>query len=72
MKPIVQMISEKSNTIMGYEKYQVQNAVDTLKRAKEIEQDPAFMKAVQAEAERQKQALQSITRENGYHQPKHI
>ena len=72
MKPIVQMISEKSNTIMGYDKYRVQNAVDTLKRAKEIEQDPAFMKAVQAEAERQKQALQSITRESVYHQPKHI
>jgi len=72
MKPIAQMISEKSNTIMGYDKYQVQNAVETLKRAKEIEQDPAFMKAVQVEAERQKQALKDITRESGYYQPKHV
>ena len=72
LQPIAKMISEKSNTIMGYDKYQVRNAVDTLKRANEIKQDPAFMKAVEVEAERQKQALAGITRSSGYHQPKGV
>ena len=72
LKSINSMIGEKSNTIMGYDKYQVQSAVDTLKRASEIKQDPAFMKAVEVEAERQKQALAGITRSSGYHQPKGV
>ena len=70
LKPIAKMISEKSDTIMGYDKYSVKNAVETLQRAREIEGDPAFMNAVQAEAERQKDALSIIANKKGYFQPK--
>lgn len=59
--PLAKISTIMSNTIKGYDKYEVKNAVETLQRAKEIEADPAFMNAVQEEAERQKSALSSIT-----------
>lgn len=46
---------------MGYDRYQVEDAVRTLQRAKEIQQDPSFMRAVKVEAKRQVEALKSVS-----------
>ena len=62
LKSVTSMIDNKRNTIMGFDRYLIEDGVRTLQRAKEIENDPAMMKACQVEAERQKEALNSITR----------
>lgn len=49
--------------VKGYDHYEVKSAVDTLKRAEEIKNDPAFMSAVEEEARRQADALRSIAKE---------
>jgi hypothetical protein len=60
VKPISSMMNVDSDKIMGYDKYLVKNAVETLQRAKEINNDPGFMKAVEVEAQRQVDALRGI------------
>jgi hypothetical protein len=62
LKSIASMVDSKRNTIMGFDRYLVEDGVKTLQRAREIEGDPAMMKAVQFEAGRQKEALSSITK----------
>lgn len=42
------------------EEWEVRNAVDTLKRAEEIRNDPKMMKKVKAEANKQKKALEKV------------
>ena len=43
-------------------KYRAQDALHTLKRAHEIQQDPALMKHVQIHAEKERQALKKFAR----------
>ena len=45
--------SEKPKKIGGYDRWEVTNAVDTLKRAKEIEANPKFLKVVLGEMDRE-------------------
>jgi len=45
--------SERPKKIDGYDRWEVTNAVDTLKRAKEIEANPKFLKVVLDEMDRE-------------------
>jgi hypothetical protein len=63
--PISNILNNKKNLIMGYDRYQVEEGVRTLQRAKEIEGDPAFLRAIQLEADRQIGALNSIAKKGG-------
>ncbi len=60
LTPISEMIDNKKNTIMGYDRYLVEEGVRTLQKAKEINADPQFHKAIQSEANRQVEALKGI------------
>ena len=71
IKSISSMIEQNKDTILGFDKWKVQDAVNTLQRAKEINDDPAFMKAVGVEAERQKQALSGIANSSGTRNRRH-
>jgi hypothetical protein len=62
LKSIASMVDSKRDTILGFDRYMVEDGVRTLQQAKRIESDPMLMKAVQLEAERQKEALSSITK----------
>lgn len=42
------------------DEWEVRSAVDTLKRAEEIQNDPKMMKAVKAEVTKQKKALDTV------------
>ena len=50
----------KQQTIGGKDKWEVENAVDTLQRAEEIKRDKSMMKAVSIEAKRRQVALKKI------------
>jgi hypothetical protein len=63
LKSINSMIDSKRDTIMGFDRYEVEEGVRTLQRAKRIQDDPALMKAVQFEAEKQAEALKGITKQ---------
>ena len=55
LTPISKLIDNKKNTIMGYDRYDVEDGVRNLKKAAEI-------KAVQFEANRQVEALKGIVK----------
>jgi hypothetical protein len=63
LKSINSMIDNKRDTIMGFDRYEVEEGVRTLQRAKRIQDDPALLKAVQFEAEKQAEALKGITKQ---------
>jgi hypothetical protein len=63
LKSINSMIDSKRDTIMGFDRYEVEEGVRTLQRAKRIQDDPALLKAVQFEAEKQAEALKGITKQ---------
>lgn len=60
--PIAKMIDNKKNTILGYDRFLVEDGVRTLQKAKEINQDPQFLRAIQSEADRQVKALKGIAK----------
>jgi len=62
LTPISKLIDNKKNTIMGYDRYDVEEGVRNLKRAAEIKADPQFLKAIQYEAERQVEALKGVAK----------
>lgn len=59
---VIKMMENKSNTIRGYDKYEVEEAVRTLQRAKDIDSNPGLMEAVTIEVENQKQSLNAISK----------
>jgi len=60
--PISKMIDNKKNTVMGYDRYDVEEGVRNLRRAAEIKADPQFLKAIQFEANRQVEALKGVAK----------